>query len=64
MRILSQPPEPCFFFQEPELANIGYGTLIHFKNITYLQYFAILLDNNIVVAIKYLKTMITFLKNL
>ena len=36
-----------------------YDTLFHFKNIN-LQYFAILLDHNIIVAMQYLKTMIIF----
>ena len=40
------------FFQGFELANTDYCTPIYSKNISYLQYFAVLLDNNIVVAIK------------
>ena len=39
-----------------------YVTSIHFKNISYLQYFAILLNNNIMVAIKYLQTILKFEK--
>ena len=31
-------PRPCFF-QGRELANTGYGTLIHFKNINYFTLF-------------------------
>ena len=38
------------FFQKLELANTGCGTSIQFKNKT-LQYFAILSDNNVIVAI-------------
>ena len=54
MRTLPSPPEPRFF-QGLELANTGYGTSIHFKNID-LQYFAILFKGNIIVAKEYLKT--------
>ena len=46
--LLSSPAELCFF-PELELANTGYGTSIHFKTKS-LQYFALLLDNNIIVA--------------
>ena len=35
------------------------GTSFHFKNLN-LPYFAILLDNNIMVAMQYLKTMMIF----
>ena len=63
MGIFFLPPEPRFF-QGLKLANTGYGVSIHFKNKKYLLYFAILSNNNILVAINYLKTMITFKKNL
>ena len=53
---MPSPPESRFF-QELELANTIYSILIYFKSINYLQYFAILFDNNIIIAMYYLKTM-------
>ena len=47
------------FFQGFELANTGCVTSIHFKSINYLQCFAVLSDNNIIVAMYYSKAMIT-----
>ena len=47
------------FSQGLELANTGYGTSFHFKT-TNFQHFAILLDNNIIVATQLLKTMLIF----
>ena len=44
---LALSPRILFFFEGLELANIGCSTSIHFKNIN-LQYFAILLDKNII----------------
>ena len=43
----ASPLDPRFF-EGLELANIGCGTSIHFENINYLLYFAILLDDNAV----------------
>ena len=36
-------------FQRLDLENTVYATSTHFKNIDYLEYFAILLDKNIIV---------------
>ena len=53
MGTLTSSPEPhYFFFEELELANTKYVTSIHFKNIN-LQYFAMLLDDNIIFANHY-----------
>ena len=54
MKTLPSHPEPSFF-QGLELES----TVFHFKKII-LPYFAILLDNNIIVATQYLKTMMMF----
>ena len=57
MGTLLSPPEP-FFFQRIELASTV-RTFFYFKNIN-LSYLAILLNNNIIVAMQYLETMIIF----
>ena len=49
MRTLSLPFRSPLFFQGLEFANTGYGTSIYFNNRN-LQYFALLLDNNIIFA--------------
>ena len=46
-----------FFFQRLELANTSYGTSIQCKN-KYLLYFAILVDNNFIAEMSYLKSII------
>ena len=58
MGTLPSHPEPSLF-QGLELASTVPYLLFHSKNIN-LQYFAILLDYNIIVAMQYLKTMIIF----
>ena len=55
-------PTESRFFQELKLANTVYSISIYFESINYLQYFAILFDNNVIIAMYYLKTTIT-LKN-
>ena len=53
---MTMPSPPEFrFFQELELANTIYSISIYFKSKNYLQYFAILFDNNIVIAMYYFK---------
>ena len=59
MRTLPLPPEPRFSKDLIELANTVYSTSMHFKNVNYLQYFAILLDKNILITMYYSKTAIT-----
>ena len=48
----SPKPRYFFFFEGLEYANTEYGSTIYFKNIN-LQYFAILLDKNIIFANHY-----------
>ena len=58
MGTASALPEPSFSND----LSFKYGTSFHFKNIN-LQFFAILLDNNSIVVVKYLKTTIIIFKN-
>ena len=58
MGTLPSSPEPRFFLEGLELAKTGYGTSIYFKNIN-LQYFAILLDDNIIFADHYVIKIMT-----
>ena len=49
METLPSFPEPRYFFKRLEIANTGYGNSDYFRNPN-LQYFEILLDNNIIFA--------------
>ena len=57
MTLCSSPRGPFFFFQTLALASIVNGTSIQAINKN-LQYFVILVNNNIIVAMCYLKRII------